>query len=151
MIWKVLGGTRGLAEPVLADLVPSVLADEVGGDPVEPRPGIGEAEVVALALAEGGEEGLRHEVVGDLPAGAPGEVTVDVRGVPVEQLGEELGLVPGALDDRCVVRGRKGGVPGPLHTQPCLIYRPFSGCGRLHRLSVTAARRVHGSAPGARA
>ena len=60
MIWKVLGGTRGLVQSVLADLVPSVLADGVGLDPVEPRSGIGIAEVVALALAEGDGKSSRR-------------------------------------------------------------------------------------------
>src|SRR6185437_3332718 len=96
-------GPGGLADPELADLLAAVLADEVGGDPVQPRAGVAVGGEVPAALGERGQEGLGDEVIGHFAADPAGDVAVDAGGVPVKQQGEPLGLVPGALDDRGVV------------------------------------------------
>jgi len=78
-------GHGGLPDPVLAGLVPAMLADQVGGDPVQPGPGIGVAEVIPVPLGESGQERLGDQVIGNLAASTPGKVAVNVRGVPVKQ------------------------------------------------------------------
>jgi len=67
---------RGLADPVLAGLVPAMLADQVGGDPVQPGPGIRVAEVIPVPLGERGQERLGDQIIGNLTAGTPGKVAV---------------------------------------------------------------------------
>jgi len=63
-----LGRGGRLPDPVLAGLVPAVLADQVGGDPVQPRPGIWVAEVIPVPLGERGQERLGDQVIVDLAA-----------------------------------------------------------------------------------
>ncbi len=107
------GAGSGLPDPVLAGFVPAMLADQVGGDPVQPGPGIRVAEVIPVPLGESGQERLGDQVIGNLAAGTPGQVAVNVRGVPVEQNREPLRLPPGTLNDRGIIRG--GGSPAPPH------------------------------------
>ena len=106
-------GRGGLPDPVLADLVPAMLTDQVGSDPIQPGPGIGVAEVIPVPLGESGQERLGDQVIGNLAASTPGDVAVNVRGVPVEQDREPLRLPPGTLNDRGIIRG--GGSPAPSH------------------------------------
>src|SRR6266508_1331781 len=108
-------------------IVPPMLADKVGGDPVQPRRGAGVAEVVLVPLAERGQERLGDQVVGDLPANAPGEIPMNVRGVAIEHHGEPLRLLPGTLDDRRIVRPGERVIPGPSHKRPDSCSCPF-GC-----------------------
>jgi hypothetical protein len=108
-------GHGGPGDPVLAGLVPVVLADQVGGNPIQPGPGIGVSEVIPVPFGEGGQEGLGEQVVGGLAASAPGKVAVDDRRVPVEQDREPLRLPPGTRDDRSIIHDR--GFPGPPHAR----------------------------------
>lgn len=62
--------------------------------------------VVPVALAEGQQERLGHDVVRRVAAEAADHVTLDVRCVAAEQHGEALGLIPGEPDDGRVVRVR---------------------------------------------
>ena len=79
-----------LPDPVLAGLIPAMLADQVGGDPIQPGPCIGLAEVVPVPLSERGQERLGDQVIGGLAVSTPGQVAVNVRGVPVKQHHEPL-------------------------------------------------------------
>ncbi len=45
-----------------------MLADQVGGDPIQPGPGIRVAEVIPVPLGESGQERLGDQVIGDLAA-----------------------------------------------------------------------------------
>ena len=93
-----------------------MLADQVGGDPVQPGPGIRVAEVIPVPLGESGQERLGDQVIGNLAASTPGQVAVNVRGVPVKQNREALRLPPGTLDDGSIIRN--GGSPAPRHARP---------------------------------
>src|ERR1019366_8320345 len=71
---------------------------------VQPRPGVWAAEVIAPPPLEGGEERLANHIVGGAVPQPPGDIPVDVRGVPVIQAGERLGLMPGLLAQRGIIR-----------------------------------------------
>lgn len=104
-----------------ADLGTAVLADQVGGDAVQPGAGQPVGGVVAVPGTERDEERLRRDVVRRALPEAAGGVAVDVRGVPVVQPGEQFGLVEGVRDDVGVVFvfafgvevGRRGPVTAP--------------------------------------
>jgi hypothetical protein len=93
-----------------------MLADQIGGDPVQPGPGIGVAEVIPVPLGESGQECLGDQVIGHLAVGTPAQVAVDVRGVPVKQDREPLRIPPGTLNDRGIIGG--GRFPAPPHLRP---------------------------------
>jgi len=109
-------GRGSLADPVLAGLVPALLADQVGGDPKQPGPGIRVSDVIAVPLRESSQERLGDQVIRNLAASTPGQVAVNVRGVPVKQNRELLRLLPGARNDRRV--SSDGGSPAPPHVRP---------------------------------
>src|ERR1022692_4468831 len=109
-------GATGRTVPVLAGLVPAMLADQVGGDPIQPGPGIGVTEVIPVPLGESGQARLGDQVIGNLRASTPGKVAVNVGRVPVKQDREPLRLPPGTLNDRGVIRG--GGSLEPPHARP---------------------------------
>jgi hypothetical protein len=108
-------GHSGLRDPVLADLVPAMLADQVGGDAVQPGPGIGVAEVIPVPLGESSQERLGEQVIGSLRTSTSGKVAVNVRGVSVKQDREPLRLPPGNLNDRGIIGG---GSPAPPPARP---------------------------------
>jgi hypothetical protein len=114
------------------------LADEVGGDAVEPRPGVRIRRVVAGAFAERDQERFRHQVVGDLGAEPPGEVALDMRRVAVEDGREPLGVVEGRGDDLRVV-------PGFVWTHEPPVCGGYAICTHL---SAERAIRVHGEVSG---
>jgi hypothetical protein len=61
-----------------------------------------------MPAAESSEKGLGNDVVG-LPIAEPsGDVAVDRSSVPIIKLGEGIGLMPGLLDQRGVVRATSG-------------------------------------------
>jgi hypothetical protein len=86
----VTGAGRQLQRP---DLLTAVPADQLGRDAVQPGPDTGPRAVVTGPDPEGRQKGLGGDVVGRVPAGAPGDVLVDGGRVPVEQHGEALGFV----------------------------------------------------------
>jgi hypothetical protein len=90
-----------------------MLADQVGGDPVQPGPGIGVAEVIPVPLGESRQERLGDQVISNLAASTPGQVPVNVRGMPVEQDCEPLRLQPGTLNDRSIIGGGSAAPPHP--------------------------------------
>ncbi|WP_433539494.1 hypothetical protein ACQP10_20380 [Streptosporangium sandarakinum] len=67
--------------------------DEVGRDAVQPRPGRRLRVIVGGATAEGGQERLRHDIVGNLHAQPPRDIPVDLLDIPVEHAGELLRIV----------------------------------------------------------
>ena len=95
------GAGDGAEEP---HLVPPAPADEPGRDAVQPRPGAGLIRVVTAALAERHQEGLRHQVVGRVPAQPPRDVAVDRRRMPVEHDAETLGSAARLGDQPGIVR-----------------------------------------------
>ena len=58
-----------------------------------------------MSLAEGIEERIGDDVVGCPVAQPPGNVTMQDGSVPVIEPRERLGVTPGPLDQRGVVRG----------------------------------------------
>jgi hypothetical protein len=73
------------------------------------------AEVIPVPLGERGQERLGDQIIGNLTAGTPGKVAVNMRGVPVKQNREPFRLPPGTLNDRSIIRG---GGPAPPHARP---------------------------------
>ena len=69
-----------------------VMAQKVGGDPVEPRPRIVETAVVASTMVEGQPEGLSGDVLATR-ASAARAVGVESGPVTIEDPGELLGLL----------------------------------------------------------
>jgi len=63
------GAGDGAEEPYL---LPPTPADEPGRDAIEPGPGAGLILVIAAALAERHQEGLRYKIIGGIPAQPPG-------------------------------------------------------------------------------
>jgi hypothetical protein len=76
-----------------------MVPDEVGGDAVQPGPRVRASLVIGVPLAKGEQEGLRHDVIGRIPADAAHHVALYVRRVPAEQHGEVLRLMPGELNN----------------------------------------------------
>lgn len=83
-----------------------VAADEIGGDAVQPGQGVVPGQVIAAALAEGSEKGLRHHVLGDVESEAADDESLDFGRVSAEDLREHLGLLPGPRDDGGIVWAR---------------------------------------------
>jgi hypothetical protein len=75
------------------------VADEVGGDPVEPGPYARALRVVPSPVPERFQESLGHQVVGRVRAETTGDVAVDLAGVPPVQRREPLGIGKGGGDD----------------------------------------------------
>jgi hypothetical protein len=61
-----------------------------------------------MPAAESYQKGLGNDVVGRAIAEPSGDVAVDRSSVPIIKLGECLGLMPGLLDQRGVVRAFSG-------------------------------------------
>lgn len=114
-------GDGGPLNAVLARFVPPELPDLVGGDPVQPRPGVGVAGVVRAAFTERCQEGLGYQVVGGFAPDAPSRIPLDERGVPFEEDGELLRFAPRALDDLRVSRFRRGVAFCRSHPWPLLM------------------------------
>jgi hypothetical protein len=94
-----------------------VPAQQVGGDPEQPRPRVRTGPVERAPPLVRDEERLAEQVVGHRRPGAPGQVAVHHRRVPVEQRGE-------VGDDQVGVGGpRVDGVHGrprfPRHIPYC--------------------------------
>jgi hypothetical protein len=70
-----------------------VLADHLGGDPVQPWPGVSAAGVVAAAIAERGKKHVGHNVGRDLLAKPPRDIPVDLVRVPVKDHGEQFRVI----------------------------------------------------------
>jgi hypothetical protein len=81
-----------------------VATQEVRGDAKEPRPGVGLGRVVAAALVEGDEEGLRRQLVGQVRADPPLQVGVDGVEMAIEDRREAGGGVKRGRD-RFAVEG----------------------------------------------
>ena len=105
---------RGLlSEPVTPDLLTTVLTDEIGGDPVQPRARIKMARVVAAPFAKRRQERLSHQIISYLPADPASQIAMDMRSVTIEYKREPLGLRK-RTRDHCRV-GRHRLRIGPAH------------------------------------
>ena len=71
----------------------SVVAQNVGGDPEEPRPGVWVPGVITGPTAEGRDEGLGDQVVYYRVVRLPSEVAVDDADIAIEYCREGLGIV----------------------------------------------------------
>ena len=80
------GETRDRADAAL--LTAPVPGQQVGADPVQPRPGVRTGEVVRLPLLEGDAEHVAHERLGVERAEPADEVPVERGRVPVEDPAE---------------------------------------------------------------
>src|SRR5260370_16139859 len=90
---------EGPQEPAL---MPSVRADQVRGDAVQPGPGAASRGVIFAPLGERSKENLPGEVVSNSGPDPPGDVAVDFAEVTVENRGKALRLCPGLLDHVCI-------------------------------------------------
>jgi hypothetical protein len=79
-------------QPPEPALLAVMLTDHGRCDAVEPRPGVRAAQVIAFPPPEGGEERLRHQVIGQIPAEPPRDVPMHHLVVPVVEKRESLGL-----------------------------------------------------------
>src|SRR6202021_398192 len=104
--------------------------DQVSADAVQPGPSIGLARVVAVALPESEQKGLRDDVVG---AGRikhpcpqpPRPVPLDMRRVPTEQLGELFGLGSRASDKVSVAARDLSAIRWHRRSSGWLLWPPF--------------------------
>jgi hypothetical protein len=76
-----------------------VLADEVGGDPVEPGPGVRPVEVEGPPPLERDAERLAEQLVAGVPPDPPHEEPEQDAGVPVVEGRELSRVVPRPGDD----------------------------------------------------
>ena len=84
----------------------------------------GESAVLAkIAAMPGPYRAMGERLHALIKASAPGQVAVDVRGMPVKQDRKSLRLPPGTLNDRGITGG--GRSLAPPHPRPCLIPVPF--------------------------
>jgi hypothetical protein len=79
-----------------------VVAQDVGCDAEQPRPGVVKCLVVAGPGAEGGDEGLGHHVVHIAPPGPGRHIAVDRPGVAFKEERELLWVVQRDLYQVCV-------------------------------------------------
>jgi hypothetical protein len=62
----------------------AVPADQIGRDAVQPGTSVGVTDVVAVTALEGGQEGVRDDVVSQRVTQSPRHITVQGGCVPVE-------------------------------------------------------------------
>ena len=107
---------------------------QVGGDPQQPRPRGAEVVAVAAAVSERDRERLRREVVGEIAAGAAGDVAVDEGVVAVEDLCEGFGVVQRPRD-RGPVLADAAGAWNESHRH-VLVISPDVGSRRRPKLAI---------------
>src|SRR5580658_7831334 len=80
-------------------LSPAMVAKQIGRDAVEPRSNVSRLCVEPASSLKGDGEHLRSEIVGQAPADAAREVTVDGVEVSIEDLPESLRVGARQLHD----------------------------------------------------
>jgi hypothetical protein len=82
----------------LADLVPAMTSDEVGGNAEEPRPSVAPSAVITSPGLEGDGEGLGPQILGQISTEPPSDVAVNLGKMSASNLTELSRVALGGLN-----------------------------------------------------